>query len=273
MGVVWRFKSHEDFEESCYKHGIYWVPPHIKTFSLKNKQKWQRKVLCGKIKVFRHLDKDFMKRYHEAMSEVTRINGKVDLDSLPEEFHSYYLERQKRKQYYRRFRRSIKDKDRKIYLHKWYPWSYNRNGQPSLVLQGFYSIKIARKRFVTYYGKEACKSIHWIKGKGALEREFLIGRTLRIGGRYKPPISKILLTENFNNHISRAKDILGKEISKKKGLKSKAKEGYLLKLVGQLNYGTKEYRTATKLIPEKQIQLSKAKSIKAKRKKTLYEEP
>lgn len=274
MGIVWRFRTHEEFEESCYKLGIYWVPPIVKqTFSLKQKQVWQRKVLCGKIVVKRPRDYQFLKRYREAMAETTKVNGKVDLDSLPLEFHNYYHERQKRKEYYKRFRHQIKDKDRKVYLHKWYPWSYNRHGDPSIVLQGFYSIKAARIRFVTYYGKEACKTIHWIKGRGALERQFKVGKTLNIGGRWKRPISKILLTENYRNHLSRAKEVLGKELIKKKGLKSQSKENYLLNLVGKLNYGTKEYRTVLQAVPKRKIQLSQAKAIEAKRKKALYEEP
>lgn len=275
MGRVYRFKGHADFEESCHKLGIPWVPPIIiKTFNLKDKQRWQRQVLCGKIKVKRPYDPQFFKDYKKALAEATRVNGKVDIDSLPPEFHDYFKECQNRNRYYKRFRRQIKDTDKKISLYKWYPWSYNKEGKPSIVLQGFYSVKAARIRFTSYYGSEACKTIHWIRGKGALERGFLIGKTLNVGGKYKRPISKILLTESFNKtRAKRAKAILGKELINMKGMKSKEKEKYLLKLVGQLNYGTKEYRTATKLAPEKQVQLSKAKSNEAKRKKTLYEEP
>ena len=46
----------------------------------------------------------------------------------------------------------------------------------------------------------------------------------------------------------------------------------LFELVDKFNYGTKEYRTVLKPIPEKLIKLSKAKEIESKRKKALYEE-
>ena len=156
--------------------------------------------------------------------------------------------------------------------HKWYPWSYNYKGEPAVVLQGFYSLKAARKRFLTYYGRENLKAVHWIKGKTALEKKFVIGQSLLIAGRRKKPISKILLTEVYRNSKSSAQRELGKRIARKKRLGSQQKEKYFLNLVDKFNYGTKEYRTVLKPIPEKLIKLSKAKEIESKRKKALYEE-
>lgn len=45
--------------------------------------------------------------------------------------------------------------DIKIYLHKWYPWSYNYKGEPAVVLQGFYSLKAARKGFNLLWPRES----------------------------------------------------------------------------------------------------------------------
>lgn len=274
MGIVKRFRTHEEFEKSCYKLGIYWVPPIvIKNFTLRQKQVWQRKVLCGKIKVRRPFeDGTFVKRYKEALKEATRVNGKIDIDSIPEEFHNYFLEKQAQKKYWKRYRNIIRDKDRKVYLHKWYPWSYNRDGEPSLVLQGYYSKKEGRRRYILYYGEEGCKHVHWIKGRSALEREFKVGKTLKIDGKYKRPISKILLTESYRDQLQVAKDNIGRELFKKKFTKAQQKEKYLLNLVDKFNYGTKEYRTVLKPKSEKQIRLSKTKETEAKRKKLIYEE-
>ena len=238
------------------------------------KQEWQRKVLCGKIKVhkYRERNKRFLDRYRECLKEATRINGVVDPDSLPPDVRAYFLEKKRRREYHRRFGKVIKERDIKIYLHKWYPWSYNYKGEPAVVLQGFYSLKAARKRFLTYYGRENLKSVHWIKGKTALEKKFVIGQSLLIGGKRKKPISKVLLTEAYRNSKDSAKRELGKRLARKKRLSSQNKEKYFLNLVDKFNYGAKEYRTVLKPIPEKLVKLSKAKEIESKRKKALYEE-
>ena len=261
MPRVYRFKNADDFEESCYRLGIPWVPPQIIKLSRRRKQEWQRKVLCGKIKVhkYRERNKRFLDRYRECLKEATDVRA-------------YFLEKRRRKEYYQRFRKVIKETDIKIYLHKWYPWSYNYKGEPAVVLQGFYSLKAARKRFLTYYGRENLKSVHWIKGKTALEKKFVIGQSLLIGGKRKKPISKVLLTEAYRNSKDSAKRELGKRLARKKRLSSQNKEKYFLNLVDKFNYGAKEYRTVLKPIPEKLVKLSKAKEIESKRKKALYEE-
>lgn len=117
--------------------------------------------------------------------------------------------------------------DVKIYLHKWYPWSYNYKGEPAVVLQGFYSLKAARQRFLIYYGRENLRSVHWIKGKTALEKKFVIGKSLLIGGKRKKPISKILLTEAYRNAKSSAQRTLGERLARKKRLSSQQKRNTL----------------------------------------------
>ena len=81
MPRVYRFKNADDFEESCYRLGIPWVPPQIIKLSRRRKQEWQRKVLCGKIKVhkYRERNKRFLDRYRECLKEATRINGDIIL--------------------------------------------------------------------------------------------------------------------------------------------------------------------------------------------------
>lgn len=275
MPRIWHFHSHEDFEESCYKLGIPWVPPAIINHpSIYFKQKWLRQVLMGKIKIYkyRQRDKRFLDRYKECIKEATVVNGSIDPDSLPPDVRTYFLEKKRRADFHRRHGKFIREMDIKVYLNKWYPWSYNYKGEPALVLQGFYSLKAARKRFLTYYGRGNIQSVHWIKGKTALEKGFVIGKSLLIGGKRKKPISKILLTEAYRNSKSSAQRTLGKRLSKKKRLSSQQKEKYFVDLVEKFNYGTKEYRTLLKAVPEKLVKLSKAKENESKRKKALYKE-
>lgn len=93
MPRVYRFKNADDFEESCYRLGIPWVPPQVIKLNRKMKQEWQRKVLCGKIKVhkYRERNKRFLDRYRECLKEATRINGVVDPDSLPPDVRGIFL--------------------------------------------------------------------------------------------------------------------------------------------------------------------------------------
>lgn len=274
MPRVYHFKHSWEFEEACYKMGIPWVPPAILLLNRHDKQRWMRQVLCGKLKVhkYRERNKNFLDRYRKCVAEATRVNGVIDPDSLPPDVRRYYLEKKRRADYHRKAGKVIKEMDIKIYLHKWYPWSYNYKGEPAVVLQGFYSLKAARKRFLTYYGREACKTVHWIKGKTALEKGFVIGKTLLIDGKRKKPISKILLTEAYRNSKESAQREIGRRLSKKKRLKSQQKEKYFLDLVDKFNYGAKEYRSVFKPVPEKLTKLSEVKKAESKRKKDLYEE-
>lgn len=275
MPRIWYFHSHDDFEEACYKLGIPWVPPAIiNNSSIYFKQLWLRKVLMGKIKIhkYRQRDKRFLDRYKECIKEATVVNGAIDPDSLPPDVRAYYFEKKRRADFHRRHGKLIREMDVKIYLHKWYPWSYNYKGEPAVVLQGFYSLKAARQRFLIYYGRENLRSVHWIKGKTALEKKFVISKSLLIGGKRKKPISKILLTEAYRNAKSSAQRTLGERLARKKRLSSQQKEKYFINLVEKFNYGAKEYRTLLKAVPEKLVKLSKAKETESKRKKTLYKE-
>lgn len=273
MPRVYHFKNNDDFEESCYRMGIPWVPPAIMLLRRTLKQEWMRKVLMGKIVIhkYRERNKRFLDRYRECIKEATVVNGVIDPDSLPPDVRAYFLEKKRRAEFHRKHGKVIREIDQKIYLHKWYPWSYNYKGEPALVLQGFYSLKAARKRFSVYYGRENLKQVHWIKGKSALERGFTVGKSLLIDGHRKKPISKVLLTEAYRNSSGSAKRAIGKRIARKKGLGSQQKEKYFINLVDKFNYGAKEYRTLLKPVPEKLAKLSKAKETESKRKKDLYE--
>lgn len=50
MPVVFRFKGHDDFEESCYRLGIPWVPPQVLKMSLKLKTAMAKESTLWKTK-------------------------------------------------------------------------------------------------------------------------------------------------------------------------------------------------------------------------------
>lgn len=108
--------------------------------------------------------------------------------------------------------------DVKIYLHKWYPWSYNYKGEPAVVLQGFYSLKAARQRFLIYYGRENLRSVHWIKGKTALEKKFVIGKSLLIGGKRKSRFLRYCLLRHIEMQNLVLKELLVKDLLERKDL-------------------------------------------------------
>lgn len=77
----------------------------------------------------------------------------------------------------------VKVFDDRIYLHKWYPWSY-WGYKPRLVPQGWYNLDLAKQRYIDLYGKDNLRHIKWVKGKEALERNFIMGRRLYIGNQW-----------------------------------------------------------------------------------------
>lgn len=94
-----------------------------------------------------------------------------------------FLERQKRFQ-------QIAGVDIKIYLYKWYPWSY-KNYIPTLVLQGWYDLNRAKRFFLNKYGPDALKYVKFSKGKSILESgDFKVGKTLYINGMWRLVSSK-----------------------------------------------------------------------------------
>lgn len=112
------------------------------------------------------------------------------LDGIPEELHEYaksYHSRRAKKR--KRKNQLVKWLDDKVYIHKWYPWSY-WGYRPRLVLQGWYNLKLGKKFYKDTYGKDNLRHIKWIKGREALERNFRIGKRLFIGGMWVQVRSK-----------------------------------------------------------------------------------
>ena len=122
-----------------------------------------------------------IKEYKAAVKKNPKYGGHIVIDLLPEHLRDYAKEvLKKRKEQYRKTR-VIGKLDKKVYLYKYYPWCY-RDYKPTLVLQGWYSVKAAKEKYLQFYGPHALKYVKFIRGKDAVEKEFSIGKTLYING-------------------------------------------------------------------------------------------
>lgn len=168
--------------------------------------------------------------------------------------------------------------DPKVYLHKYYPWCY-KNYIPTLVLQGWYNVNFAKKYYIKNYGPDALKFIKFIRGKEALQREFDVGRSLYINGRW------VLITDKLPNSIeARLINSTGrwKEFNKSAALHARDKdknispeilEKILIKSIKRVNYGKRETLCPiSKVNPKKRLDLQEIRKTRFQRQKDFYEE-
>ena len=94
--------------------------------------------------------------------------------------HTYKV----RKARLRLIKRYTKALDSRVFIHKWYPWSY-WGYKPRMVLQGWYNLDLAKQKYADTYGKDNLRHVKWVKGKEALERGFNVGKRLYIGGKWR----------------------------------------------------------------------------------------
>ena len=76
-----------------------------------------------------------------------------------------------------RFKYKIRAYDKRIYVNKFYPYSYH-NLEPVLVLTGWFSRKNAKLLYDIWYGKSWRETVKFIKGKKAIQLGFKIGKLL-----------------------------------------------------------------------------------------------
>lgn len=209
-------------------------------------------------------------KYAKAAKKAVRINGVIQIESLPKSLRYILLKRRKIRKNRPRNRITIRPLDERICINKYYPWSY-RNYYPTLVLQGWYSLKKAKQRYKEEYGNNALRFVKFIRGKDALERDFKIGDFLYINGRWIRPFNRVRLPRVMRKGAVGGKKNYIYEIAKKSyGITNpRRREIITLRETDKLGYGQADiHRTK----PKKGPKLSSVQQAKFERAKSLYEE-
>lgn len=201
----------------------------------------------------------YRKRFHKL--GLPKLNGRFILDSIPRKIREAYY-RQLRKE---SFHRTI---DLKIFTYKYYPWCY-RDEYPTLVLQGWYDVDLAKARYIKRYGKNALKHIKFIKGKEAVERGFKIGPSLFICGKWRMPMNKTL---KFMTKHSRRMNALNRRIIENSAKKSLQVEKIMKNELKYQEYQEKQRTYIPEITYKKRIKLQEIQETNQKRSRTLYED-
>lgn len=173
-----------------------------------------------------------------------------------------------------RFKR-IAGVDLKIYLYKWYPWSY-KNYIPTLVLQGWYNLSSARKFYLKKYGPDSLKYIKFSKGKTILESgDFKVGKSLYINGKWIVVNSKRYTPEEDKQKVLHQgwKSFQFKQEMMKSLKKRTRGHNDRVYFDQDIIYFQHERTTIPKNSKKENLKLQKVQETKSQRKKTLFEEP
>lgn len=240
------------------------------------KKKLEKKI--EKLKALKRKNPSkFHRMYSEAMKSAIKDGNSYVLETVPEEFRWYVLYKRKSRRNRDRFKYKIRACDKRIYVNKFYPYSYH-NLEPVLVLTGWFSRKNAKLLYDTWYGKSWRETVKFIKGKKAIQLGFKIGKSLYINGRYRKPKTKLSVLKSYkysNNKKSYRWNIIS-DICKE-NYSDKEKENIIVKRVldkyetHQCDIPTKEIRVNPKITKDEKLKLPKIQEIKQIRKKDLYE--
>lgn len=193
-----------------------------------------------------------------ARRKAVKINGKLDLNSLPVKYRKYIAQVRRNRRKRKALSPTVK-LDKQVYLKKYYPWSY-KDYIPTLVLQGWYEPELAKKKYYLVYGPHALDHVKFIRGDEAIARNFAIGKSLYINGQWRTVRNKVMrgryqgsgsaqrrLYKNLGKHSSRRKE----EIMHKRWDRyrygqeyipyTERKEGIKLSKIQEVNEGRKEY--------------------------------
>jgi hypothetical protein len=203
------------------------------------------------------------KGYKEAAAKAVRINGEIDLESLPPQYRAYIAKQRKYHKKYRRVHPSVR-LDKQIYLNKYYPWCY-KDYKPTLVLQGWYDYKQAKKKYYLTYGPDALKYVRFVRGDQAIARKFAIGKNLFINGRWRIVRNKVMRPKYRSLGSEQAR--LYKDLKNKS---SRDKEKIMHKRWDKYRYGEQYIEETSR---ETGIKLSAIQEANEKRKDYLYELP
>lgn len=165
--------------------------------------------------------------------------------------------------------------DDRIYLNKYYPWCY-KNYIPTVALQGWYNRKEAKQIYKLFYGPTALKHIRFIKGRNAIAKNFSMGKTVYIDGRWRPVKNKEFTPVSIFSKRGcikrrREKSITGRSIIESGAVGKKRKEKILIQEVKAKlgDYGIS--RIVPKVKHKKKLRVSKVQEIIQERKNSLYE--
>ena len=209
------------------------------------------------------MDNDIRRKLRRYTKKSLKIGSNtILLDSIPKKYREYVLkEREGYKEKIKPFK--ILKSDKKVYLNKYYPWCYY-NYMPRLVLQGWYKLENAKQFYILKYGPDALKHIKFIKGKEALENDFIIGKSLYINGNWILITSKIVFgsinKQSFKKKIT--EDIYTNDYSKMEDLLMKNLKYYTIPNGGNFS----------KIKRKKRSKLQKVQETLRKRKESFYEE-
>jgi len=192
-----------------------------------------------------------------------RFKGKVVTDTLPKEYRDKILNYRAQGKLTTKQANLLLKLDKCIYIHKYYPWSYE-NYIPALVLQGWYDARVAKRAYLRIYGPNALKHVQFIQGKEAIEKGFKIVGHLYINYRWRPiPGKHSMFPTKFGMKSLKLKlfDIIpGATLAiKKRNLENE---------LDYLHAGSREIIFSDKQI--KAARLQKVRSLKQQRAKDLY---
>lgn len=197
-------------------------------------------------------------------------NGKsYVIEAIPIQLRAWFRKYSNYHKQYHKKHRYFKSLDDRIYLHKWYPWCY-KDYKPTLVLVGWYSIERAKDVMTRKFGKDALKEIKFVKGKDALERDFQVGASLYIGGKWVPFRLKMAFPKSTTDTGVYRRRIIGGNGGVKMGTNPLRKERLIHKNMHTYEYGNRDI--IPKVKPKKKLQLQKIRKINSQGKKDIYQE-
>lgn len=192
---------------------------------------------------------------------VPKIGSHYDLSFVPKVIRTRYKQQLRKEGFHRVI-------DHKIFTYKYYPWCY-KGDTPTLILQGWYNVELAKSRYIRRYGKHALDNIRFIQGREAIERGFQIGKSLLIEGKWRTIMNKTLRPLKKNSIVSR--DLNTEVIQKTRG-RGKYEEKKMMKVLKRQEYGERKRRYIPEVTFKKRVILQKIQKANEKRKTDIYEE-
>lgn len=191
-----------------------------------------------------------------------KLSGKYVLDDIPKVIRDRYRKQLRRESLHRVI-------DHKIYPYKFYPWSY-KDGEPSLILQGWYDVKLAKRRYIRRYGNTALDHIKFIQGKEAVERGFKISQSLYINGKWRVIMNKTLRPMAKHKIVS---DEINKDMLEHTQGRGKFMERKMLNTLNRQEYGISTRSYIPEVTYKKRVILQKLQKTNQKRSRDIYEKP